>query len=284
MAQLHTRAGLDKANVRLVRYCHFLRLRPLPMDSFDAEVKRLWFSVGQSLKGVTSRSRLWIPGTVSVVGDSVRISTSEGVNEFRVRRLIWNGPKSFLITGTDAGSKFKRAHLRLPSHDEALKAASMLEERLLVEEQPAFHVEEVRVEARFLISSGELFFQLYGFFIRIVISGFVVAIFSVLGTFGLLFGLGVVLTYFGMRVWAAYERTRRRVEAWLRFEERSLTVTTSTNFTSLVPKVIEWKGPETFLLKGPGSKIELTLPTRQEAGQVASKIKTNFSKVREIFL
>ena len=67
-------------------------------------------------------------------------------------------------------------------------------------------------------------------------------------------------------------------------EVKALTVRTDVSFTNMVPKVVEWKGSETFLLSGSGKKLQVYFPTRDEAVQTVFKIKTSFPQAREIQL
>jgi hypothetical protein len=45
---------------------------------------------------------------------------------------------------------------------------------------------------------------------------------------------------------------------------------------------MEWKNPTVFTLKGPGTKLEITLLANQDATQIASKIKALHPDFREI--
>jgi len=64
----------------------------------------------------------------------------------------------------------------------------------------------------------------------------------------------------------------------------SLELRTNADFTIIIPRVLQWEGPETFLLSGQGRKIQVYLPTSEEAVQLVSKIRAGFPKIREIVL
>ena len=52
----------------------------------------------------------------------------------------------------------------------------------------------------------------------------------------------------------------------------------------MVPKAVQWKDSATFLLSGSGKKLQLYLPTHEEAEQAVLKIKSSFPQVRVIEL
>ena len=164
------------------------------------------------MKDATSRRKLWVPGTVTLVGNSAQVFGGDRIEEFRLHRLIWMGPESFLITGLDAGSKFKRVHLRLANHDEAVQVASTIVRRTGIREEPLFQAEEIRVEARFLMSRRALLIQMYVFSIRLFIYGFVFLILSEFGPVGLILGATQFGILVALWVWGSFQRTRRRVE------------------------------------------------------------------------
>jgi hypothetical protein len=217
-----------------------------------------------------------------VAGDSVRVSTIDHVEEFHVHRLVWMSPMSFLITGLDKGSKFKRVHLRLPNKSEAELAASAIASRLTIQEERLPTVEEIRVEARFPTRGRELVLLFYSLFIRLVLWVIVIQVLAFAGVLGLVLGVAAFVGFFGLWVWAAIQQGRARFEAWLRLEEKSLIVRTSAGFENLVPRIVQWKGSETFLLSGAGRKVQIYLPTNEEAAQLVSRIRAGFPGVREI--
>lgn len=229
-------------------------------------------------------TKLWIPATVSLVGDSVRVSTIDHVEEFRVHRLIWMSQESFLITGLDRSLKFKRIHLRHPSNSEATLAASAIVARFSIPVEPLSTVEEVHVEARFPLSVLELVVFSYSLVVRLVIGAVIIEVFAILGLLGLIMGVALVGSYVSFTIWALVRRTRIHVAAWIRIDEASLKVRTSSRFSTLVPKIVRWRGPDTFLLSGKGKKVQIYSSTSEEAVQLVSKIRAGFPKIREIVL
>ena len=222
-----------------------------------------------------------------MVGDSVRVSTIDHVEEFRVHRLVWMSQKSFLITGLDKSLKFKRIHLRLSTSSDAAQSASAIVSRLGILEEPLAIAEEFHVEARFPFSVQELAFQsplaIFRFLIWILVIR-IVAAFAILDPIlAWLLLLGFVGSV-GFWIWAVVQRGRVRHEAVLRLGKMSLELRTNADFTIIIPRVLQWEGPETFLLSGQGRKIQVYLPTSEEAAQLVSKIRAGFPKIREIVL
>jgi len=220
-----------------------------------------------------------------LVGDSVRVSTIDHVEEFRVHRIIWMSPESFLISGLDKKSKFKRIHMRYPSNSEAALAASTIVACFSIPEERLSTVEEIRVEARIPPSVLELVAHSRAIVVRLIIGAiFVEIFFALLGLFGLVAGVALVGTSVSLTIWALVRRTRVHVAAWIRIEEGFLKVRTSSDFSKVVPKIVRWKGPDTFLLSGTGKKAQIYSPTSEEAVQLVSKIRAGFPKIREIVL
>ncbi len=76
-------------------------------------------SRSDSLRGATSRGKLWLPATVTIANGHLRVSTSERIDEFRPRRIVWKGPDSFLVTGLSHNSELRRSVLRFRSAEVA---------------------------------------------------------------------------------------------------------------------------------------------------------------------
>ncbi len=119
------------------------------------------------------------------------------------------------------------------------------------------------------------------FSIRLLILGFIASVvFPVLG-FSPLVPAVLVVLYVALYVWRLRERTRRRTAAWLRFEGKSFAVRTEHGWEAMVPKTIEWKSTESFVLKGSGAKVEVSLPTADDAARAVQKIRTSFPEIKE---
>jgi len=219
-----------------------------------------------------------------LVGDSVRVSTIDHVEEFRVHRLVWMSQESFLITGLDKSLKFKRIHLRLPTNSDAAQSASTIVSRLGIREEPLVAVEEFHVEARFPFSVQELVSQSPLAVFRFVVWIIVVQVIAGFGDLGQTLAWLLVVGFVGFWIWATVQRGRVRFEAVLRLGKMSLELRTKADFTTVIPRVLQWEGPETFLLSGAGRKVQIYLPTSEEAVQLVSKIRAGFPKIREIAL
>ncbi len=216
-----------------------------------------------------------------MVGDSIRVSTVDHVEEFRVHRLVWMSQESFLITGLDKSLKFKRLHLRLPTNSDAAQSASTIVSRLGIREESLAAVEEFHVEARFPFSVQGLVLQSPLAMFRFIIWIIVVQVVAAFGVLGEVFAWVLVVGSVGFWIWATVQRGRVRFEAVLRLRKMSLELTTSADFATVIPRVLQWEGADTFLLSGAGRKVQIYLPTREEALYVVSSIMTVFPKVRE---
>jgi hypothetical protein len=257
-------------------------LRGFYLDSFEAEAKRSWFSLREALGAALKGGKLWVPVVVTIVEGRVRISTGEGAVEFRPRRLRWTAPDSFVLSGLDKGLTFRRSYLRFKGHEDASQAASILGASSSLTVEALTPVEEFPVHVRFLVSAGYLMLQLYVLLYRLFVAAIVLVILGSFGTIGLILGIALVIGYFGLFFWTVLVKDRRGVEGWLRFEGRSIAVRTRTQWVSIFPKIIEWKSPTVFTIRGLGTKLEITFPANQDATQIASKIKAIHPNSREI--
>ena len=124
--------------------------------------------------------------------------------------------------------------------------------------------------------------QLSAFLVRGIVAAVILIFFGRFGTFGIVLGVVLVIAYIGFPFWVVFVRARRPTQGWLRFEGTSIVVRTSLDWVYVSPKTIEWKTPEAFVLRGPGSKYELSFPTAQEARQTSMKIRTVIPSVQEI--
>jgi hypothetical protein len=219
---------------------------------------------------------------VSIVEGRVRISTSEGAVELRPRRLRWTTPDSFVLSGLDKRLAFRRGYLRFKDPGEASQVASILSASSSLIVEVATPVEEFPVQVRFLVTGGYVMLQLYVLLYRFFVAAIVLAILGSLGTVGLILGVALVIGYLGLFFWTVLVKDRRMTEGWLRFEGKSMVVRTRTQWAAVFPKIIEWKSPIVFTLRGPRTKLEITFPTTQNAFQIASKIKTIHPNLREI--
>ncbi len=123
--------------------------------------------------------------------------------------------------------------------------------------------------------------QLYGFLIRIIIAAFLVLISSRFGPIGIALAIVVVIFYLGIPFWVVFVRARRPAQGFLRFEGSSIVVRTSLDWVRIFPNMIQWKSPESFVLKGPGSKYELSFPTAQSASQAIDMIRNVIPMIQE---
>ena len=209
--------------------------------------------------------------------DSLRVSTTEGTEEFRPRRLSWKSPNQFTVAGLGKRQTLNRVSLRFETAEKAELAAKVLEEPLLP-------VEEVQVKIRFLVNPAMLILPLVFFmflFVRVL---------AVLALNGTSFSPGdfwqlAILMIIGLE--AAFilyltQRRRKWVTAFLRIEGKFVSVKTKRGSDPVLLKTIEWRDATTFVLRGPATKIEVSLSTASEATRVAGKIRSAFPEAKEV--
>ena len=252
------------------------------MDSFEAESKRTWFTIQDTLRATIKGGRLWTPGIVTPLEGSVRISTSEGTVEIRPRRLRWIASNSFVVAGVGKDAKIRRSYLRFKTPEEASRVATIIKQNSAVLEEPLVPVEEFPVQVRLLLSPGYLAVQLTVVFVRLVVGLFFLLVLFHFGPLGLTIGTILLLTYVGLPIWAAFVRARRTTQGWIRFEGGQIVVRTTLDWTRVVPKLIQWKSSKVIILKGTGTKHELSFPTTQDLTQAVTRIRTAFPQVQEI--
>jgi len=251
------------------------------LDSFEAEVKRSWFTLRESLRAATKAGKLWTPAIVAINENRVQILSSEASIELRPRRLIWTAPNSFRVTGFGNGSRFHRGYLRFKSSEQAAQAASIIKRNSSVIEERLVPVEEFPAQVRLLLSGTYVMIQLSTFFVRGIVAAVILIFLGGFGTFGIFLGIAGIIAYIGLPFWVVFVRARRPTQGWLRFEETSIVVR-SSDWVYVSPKTIEWKTPEAFVLRGPGSKYELSFPTAQEASHASMKIRAVNPLVQEV--
>jgi hypothetical protein len=249
----------------------------------EAESKRSWFTIRDSLRAAAKGGRLWTPVVVTLGNQTIRVSTSKEAVEFRPRKLRWIAADTFVVTGLGLrkGPSFQRSYLRFRTPEEAAKAATIIKRNPSVLEEPLVPVEEFPVQLRLLLTGRYVIFLLYAVFVNILVGSFLFLILSAFGMFGTVAGAVALMGYASFPLWAAFVRMRRRTKGWLRIQGRSIVVR-SLDWTPIFPKVIEWKSSRIIVLGGRGVKYELSFPTDQDLTQVIARIRTAYPQVQEI--
>ncbi|HEV2119913.1 MAG TPA: hypothetical protein VGS11_07415 [Candidatus Bathyarchaeia archaeon] len=171
--------------------------------------------------------------------------------------------------------------MRFKTSDQALQVASILKARFSVFEELSVPVEEFPVQVRLLISGRHVMIQLYVFLFRFIIGGFILAFLSGFGLFGIVLGTTSIVTYIGLPFWVVFVKARRPTPGWLRFKGTTIVVRTGSDWVWVLPKVIEWKTPESFVLKSNGSKYELSFQAAQSASRASMMLKTAIPMIQE---
>jgi hypothetical protein len=121
------------------------------LTKFQARAKRSWFTVRGSLRGTRSIGSLWIPATVSIEEDTVRVSTGDGVREFRPRGFIWNGPETIVVSGLDSRTHLTRVILKFGNSDDAHRASESLTKEGRATEKTLLSSDEIEAYTKFVI-------------------------------------------------------------------------------------------------------------------------------------
>src|SRR5437867_9674504 len=210
-----------------------------PLYSCEAESKRSWFTIREVLSAATHGGRLWTPVSVVLGENRVRVLTNEGSIELRPRRLVWTEPNSFRVTGLSRRLAFRRSYLRFKSPEEASRAASVIKQNSSVLEERLVPVEEFPVEFRLLLSARYVIALVYVLFVSLAVGLFLLLALGALGNIGLVAGTMVLIVYMGLPFWAMLVKTKRSVQGWIRFQDKSITVR-SLDWIPLYPETIEW--------------------------------------------
>ena len=253
-----------------------------PLDSFEAESKRSWFTVREVLSAATHGGRLWTPASVVLGENRVRVLTNEGSLELRPRRLVWTEPNSFRVTGLGRRLAFRRSHLRFKTPEEASRAASIIKQNSTVLEEPLVPVEEFPVEFRLLLSARYVVALVYVLFVSLAVGLFLLLALGALGNIGLVVGTVVLIVYVGLPFWAMLVKARRSVQGWIRFQGKSITVRSRDFPIPVYPETIEWKSPQVIVLRGRGISYELSFLTSESLTRAVARIRTAYPGVQEI--
>ena len=252
-----------------------------PLDSFEAESKRSWFTVREVLSAATHGGRLWVPASVVLGENQIQVLTNEGSLELRPRRLVWTEPNSFRVTGLSRGLAFRRSYLRFKSPEEASRAASIIKQNSSVLEEPWVPVEEFPVQLRLLLSARYVIALVYVSFVSFVVGLFLLRALDTLDNIGLVVGTVVLIVYVGLPLWAMLVKARRSVQGWIRFQDKSITVR-SLDWIPVYPEIIEWKSPQVIVLRGHGISYELSFLTSESLTRAVARIRTAYPGVQEI--
>src|SRR5437879_13559945 len=91
-----------------------------PLSNFDAETKRSSLTLRQTIRA-KDKGKLWIPARLSIADDKIVVTTDDGTREIRPRRLSWQEPNKFLLSGVDRNSNVQRILLRFKTTDNAVR-------------------------------------------------------------------------------------------------------------------------------------------------------------------
>ncbi len=120
----------------------------------------------------------------------------------------------------------------------------------------------------------------YVLFVSLGVGLFLLLALGALGNIGLVVGTVVLIVYVGLPFWAMLIKARRRVEGWIRFQGKSITVR-SRDWIPVYPETIEWKSPQVIVLRGHGIGYELSFLTAETLTRAVARIRTAHPGVRE---
>ena len=249
------------------------------LDSFEAESKRSWFTIRETLTAAVGGGRLWVPASVVLGENQLQVLTNEGSLELRPRRLVWTEPNSFRVTGLSRGLAFRRSYLRFKSPEEASRAASIIKQNSVLE-VPWVPVEEFPVEFRLLLSAKYVIALVYVLFVSLAVGLFLLRALGALGNIGFVVGTVVLIVYAGLPLWAMLVKARRTTQGWIRIQGKSITVR-SLDWIPVYPETIEWKSPQVIVLRGHGISYELSFLTAESLTRAVTRIRTAYPGVQE---
>ena len=148
-------------------------------------------------------------------------------------------------------------------------------------EEPLVPVEEFPVEFRLLLSARYVVALVYVLFVSLAVGLFLLLALGALGNIGLVAGTMVLIVYVGLPFWAMLVKTKRSVQGWIRFQDKSITVR-SLDWIPLYPETIEWKSPHVIVLRGHGISYELSFLTTESLTRAVARIRTAYPGVQEI--
>ena len=250
------------------------------LDSFEAESKRSWFTIRETLTAAVGGGRLWVPASVVLGENQLQVLINEGSLELRPRRLVWTEPNSFRVTGLSRGLAFRRSYLRFKTPEEASLAASIIKRSSSVLEEPLVPVEEFPVEFRLLLSAKYVIALVYVLFVSLAVGLFLLRALGALGNIGFVVGTVVLIVYAGLPLWAMLVKARRTTQGWIRIQGKSITVR-SLDWIPVYPETIEWKSPQVIVLRGHGISYELSFLTAESLARAVAKIRTAYPGVQE---
>src|SRR5205809_4062829 len=245
------------------------------LDSFEAESKRSWFTIRETLTAAVGGGRLWVPASVVLGENQLQVLTNEGSLELRPRRLVWTEPNSFRVTGLSRGLAFRRSYLRFKSPEEASRAASIIKQNSVLE-VPWVPVEEFPVEFRLLLSARYVVALVYVLFVSLVVGLFLLLALGALGNIGLVAGTVVLIVYVGLPFWAMLVKARRSIQGWIRFQAKYITVRSLDLPIPVYPETIEWKSPQVIVLRGRGISYELSFLTTESLTRAVTRTRTAY--------
>jgi len=217
-----------------------------------------------------------------VIGESrLKLESIDGNREIRPRRLVWQEPNKFLLSGVDERTRVQRVLLRFKTADVASQVADLLKEELSVVVEPLPKpAEEIQVELQFIYSLAD------------IIPATIRIMFGILFLVGLVIflsneGVGEIGTFFGVLILGylfgpalmILALMRRKMKTWLRFEPSGVIL--KTNWTSISPRSLVWESATSILVKSRGSKMRIQFLSSSDAARAVQMLRERFPELEQ---
>ena len=268
---------------------------------FDAQAKRSYFGLRESLRGTRSRGSIWLSAKVNLNGNTVRISTNEWVEEFKVAHAVHKGPRIVFLSGFE-GVSAKRRTVKFSTVEDAEQAVATISSYTDVREeyQPDQSFElETPVQIQSLIPKTLPLFLVPLPLILIV--GFISLIYGPSWLFSLLLpplivaflGYRVFLwgfTLFSEKIAKSSNRELSKswlshpINGWLKVQDGYFVLKTSYDWTPYQPLKVEWRDSRSFVMRTKGVSMLLSFFKEQDAIETVSKLRNESPGVEEVFL
>lgn len=264
---------------------------------FDAEAKRSWFSLRESLRGTRSRGSIWLPARVHLSEAVVRISTNEWIEEFRVAHSIRKGSRTVLLSGFQQGNA-KRRTVKFNTPADAQQMVSMVGSFADVRQENQLEQAtelETPLEIRNLIPK-----TLPLVFAPLLLLPILVVIIIFFGL-SYVFFLPLTIAFLIYRVflggvWFFYDKMvnssrrglsnswlSRPVTGWLRVQDGYLMLKTHYGWMPHEPQKIEWKDSRSLVLRTKHESMFLSFFKDDDAASTVRKLKNEVPSMQEIF-
>ena len=217
-----------------------------------------------------------------MIGESrLKLESIDGNREIRPRRLVWQEPNKFLLSGVDERTRVQRILLRFKTAEAASHVADLLKEELSVVVEPLPKpAEEIQVELQFIYSLADIIPATIRIMVGILfLVGLVIFLSNEgVGEIGTFFGVLILGYLFGPAL-MILALMRRKMKTWLRFEPSGVIL--KTNWTSISPRSLVWESATSILVKSRGSKMRIQFLSSSDAARAVQMLRERFPELEQ---